>query len=802
MRLTNNQTIVSIFMMIIGCSYSYSSFAQEDIPLFSLSGEVTDQQGASVPFAYVSIDSLKVGITADEKGRYRLKNIPFGRHKITARSAGFKSQTEVVTLKNQSKRNVDFSLEEEAQALEEVTIIGESKSESLRVSAKAVSVLETREVKLQAADLGDVLTQVAGVNVRKSGGLGSSNRLSLNGLTDDQIRFMVDGIPLDLMGYSNGIANVPVNLTERVEVYKGVVPIALGADALGGAVNLTTPKELSSNAGNVSYQIGSFGTHRIAANGELNFKGSGLFISGSGYYDYTKNDYKIEVEEQLPENPRGRLSPVTVRRFHDTYGAYGMRATLGIRNKSWTEELSFEVFTNQYDQDIQNNLVMAIPYGEIVEGATNYGALLRYQHKVLQKLEIDLAAGYYDNEFYAVDTSRFIYNWFGERVTDENGDVLFRQPGEVEATDRLLWDKVSYARTNLSYQINDRHSIGYALAPTHSRRTGDERWLEEQIPIDPLNDKNTIFNLTQGLDYSWKSQNGKWGNTFFLKDYRQTLKIEEALRDQEESRKVSYQGLGNYARLKLNDRWLLKLSYERSIRLPRITEVFATSVLDQNNLDLLPERSHNVNMEANYRNKVESATDWGINLTVFGRSIDNLIVFFANDITGGYQNVDQVQSKGMELSAFWESPNNQLRLDGNTTWLDFRNTSNEGRYAGFEGDRIPNRPYYFVNGSSKYSFTDIRKPNDKLSFFYNMQYVHEFFRGWESAGSNSILAGSKDIIPSQLIQNVGLTYESLLKSVKLSYTFQIQNLMNDRNFDFFGVQKPGRAFYFKLTTQF
>ncbi|MEM6816957.1 MAG: ligand-gated channel protein, partial [Bacteroidota bacterium] len=82
------------------------------------------------------------------------------------------------------------------------------------------------------------------------------------------------------------------------------------------------------------------------------------------------------------------------------------------------------------------------------------------------------------------------------------------------------------------------------------------------------------------------------------------------------------------------------------------------------------------------------------------------------------------------------------------------------------------------------------------------QYVHEFFRGWESAGSNSILAGSKDIIPSQLIQNVGLTYESLLKSVKLSYTFQIQNLMNDRNFDFFGVQKPGRAFYFKLTTQF
>ena len=37
-----------------------------------------------------------------------------------------------------------------------------------------------------------------------------------------------------------GIANVPVNLIERVEIYRGVVPIRFGADALGGAVNLVS----------------------------------------------------------------------------------------------------------------------------------------------------------------------------------------------------------------------------------------------------------------------------------------------------------------------------------------------------------------------------------------------------------------------------------------------------------------------------------------------------------------------------------------------------------------------------------
>ncbi len=105
-----------------------------------------------------------------------------------------------------------------------------------------------------------------GLSVRRYGGLGSSARISMNGLYDDQIRLFLDGVPLDLAGYPFGIENVPVNLIDRIEVYRGVVPVRFGADALGGAINLVSDQRYQNHLA-ASYQVGSFGTHRLSVGG-------------------------------------------------------------------------------------------------------------------------------------------------------------------------------------------------------------------------------------------------------------------------------------------------------------------------------------------------------------------------------------------------------------------------------------------------------------------------------------------------------------------------------------------------------
>ncbi len=152
----------------------------------------------------------------------------------------------------------------DAELLSDITVTAEDESIELKQSAQAVQVVETEQAQLESADLGEVLARTQGVGVRRSGGLGSNIRFSLNGLTDDQIRFFVDGLPMDMTGYSFGIGNVPVNLVERVEIYKGVVPVRFGADALGGAVNMVTDDTVEGTHGSVSQQIGSFGTQRTS----------------------------------------------------------------------------------------------------------------------------------------------------------------------------------------------------------------------------------------------------------------------------------------------------------------------------------------------------------------------------------------------------------------------------------------------------------------------------------------------------------------------------------------------------------
>src|SRR5262249_14036852 len=138
------------------------------------------------------------------------------------------------------------------------------------------------------------MARTQGVSVRREGGLGSGTRFSLNGLTDDQIRFFLDGVPLDLAGYPFGLANVPVNLVERAEIYRGVVPIRFGADALGGAVNLVTEKITPGTHGSASYQVGSFGTHRATLALRHLDAESGFFARASGFFDYAKNDYAVD----------------------------------------------------------------------------------------------------------------------------------------------------------------------------------------------------------------------------------------------------------------------------------------------------------------------------------------------------------------------------------------------------------------------------------------------------------------------------------------------------------------------------
>ena len=92
----------------------------------------------------------------------------------------------------------------------------------------------------RAMSLPQILNQTAGVKIREASGVGSNFELNINGLQGNAIRFFKNGILTDYLGRANQLNLIPSGLISNIEIYKGVLPIELGADALGGGINITT----------------------------------------------------------------------------------------------------------------------------------------------------------------------------------------------------------------------------------------------------------------------------------------------------------------------------------------------------------------------------------------------------------------------------------------------------------------------------------------------------------------------------------------------------------------------------------
>lgn len=756
----------------------------------TIKGKVVSNNDTPIPYAYVSIDALNKTTVTDARGNYQFLEIPQGDHNLTVSSLGYQTQTTTITIINTETKVYNFKLISAYRELDEVNITVDSEERVLEKSDKAIQVIDTKKAKEQTADLGEVIAASEGVSVRRSGGLGSATRFSLNGLTDNQVRFFIDGMPLQYSPYSVGIANVPVNLIERAEIYKGVVPIAFGADALGGAVNIVTTDYKPGIQQQLSYQTGSFGTHRGTYDLKYQNQSSGLIVGFSGFYDFSKNNYLVHVEHP---NEKGKLEEVTVPKFHDDYEAYNGQLTLGVADKKWTDKATVKIYnTSTYDEVQHNNVMSGVPYGDIVYTTDIAGVILDYELEDSLDFKTDIKAGYNYEERQFLDTGACVYNWMGECFLRRNN------PGELSgwggASNQFTWINSAFIRINQSYVFNERHKLNWNLSPSYEYRTGDERLVGT---YDPFTSKSTLLTWVNGASYNYKNSKESFKNTFFIKTYYQSIDAEEPAVGwgdfNTESRKTSYLGWGNSIKLNLSEQLFIKPSYEWATRLPSPNEVFGDGSFTGNNFDIKPERSHNINLGAYWVSK-NNIVNFGINS--FARLIDNYIILIpTNDRSGIYQNVFEARSLGLEANTKVQLLDKKLSITANTTYMDFRNNSNQGTFGSFYGDRIPNQPYFFVNANSSYIINLPKRDNQRLTVFANTRYIKDFYLSWESLGHKDF----KFTIPYQLTANAGITYELLIVKKPLTATAEVRNLTNAQVFDFFGVQRPGRAFYIKLT---
>lgn len=191
------------------------------------------------------------------------------------------------------------------------------------------TTIELEGAAESATSLAEELEAAPSVEVRRSGGIGSPAFLSIRGSDPYQVRVTLDGVPLNgARNASFDLATVPVELLGSATVHRGITPVQTGSPLPGGALELRT--RFGEQGTRVFLGGGSFGSRRVGVS-NLSTPGDGdLLISAT--YAGSANRYQFFDDGGTPFNEGDDRE---IRRANADVDAGGMLIRHRERLGSW-----------------------------------------------------------------------------------------------------------------------------------------------------------------------------------------------------------------------------------------------------------------------------------------------------------------------------------------------------------------------------------------------------------------------------------------------------------------------------------
>ena len=773
-------------MLLAGLLGLFSVAAQSIV----VRGTVRDAAGQPIPAATVAYGPSR-GTYTDHLGRYSL-DLPAGRTTLTVSCLGYKTVHATIDPAQTTTR--DFVLEEDAVTLNVVEVYGKSPTQRLRESAFAAAAPDVKAQLNQLHDLNALVGRTAGVKVREAGGVGSDFELSINGLSGNSIRYFMDGLPLATKGSGVSPANLPVNLIERVEIYKGVVPAYLGADALGGAVNIITRRE-QRNYIDASYGIGSFHTHKADLFAQIVDRRTGIILRPAAGFNFSKNDYLMRGVELWDEAAQ-EFRLTNRRRFHDDYLSALMQLEAGVSRRTWADELFLSASYSTTRKELQTGAMQTIVYGAAERQTAAWNIAARYAKKslFLPGLNLSLSASHTWDHAQTIDTTFRKYRWDGTYIHSARSEIMGR-----DRMHRHYRRPMTLLRLGLDYHFNPHHTLNlnYLMNRTGNRRT-------DEVDSDFIPSNDIFAKYTLGLTYSQSFLQDRWQNTFFVKNYTNYLHVEQqelpwitGSREVRGASTKNHTGYGLATRYAFpTDACALKASYEHSLRLPMSRELLGNGTTVYANLRLRPENSHNINLGLFGTLRPAPGHLLSYELNAFYRNVKDYIRLVVSETEGTsqYDNVPGVGIKGLEGELRYAYAD-LLLVVANGSWEDARSMTRyypDGKEMITYRNRIPNRPWLFANVEATLKRRDLLIPHSTVRLTYNFDFVRSFFLTWEGYGS----LDSKSRIPTQYRHDVALSLS--LADERYNVSLSCNNLFDRTLYDNYKLQKPGRAFFCKL----
>lgn len=485
---------------------------------YTVSGSIKDaKSGEIISGAIVRVSELKgIGASANEYGFYSL-TLTEGKYTLEITSLGYKKTLkEVVLDKNIS---IDFSLEAEAAALEEVVVSSEREDKNVKSAETGVVKLDVKEIAKIPVFAGEkdiikTLQLTPGIKSVSDGNAG----FYVRGGSASQNLILLDEAPVynasHLLGFFSTFNSDAV---KDVTVYKGEMPSQYG----GRLASVLDVKMLDGN--DQTYHVGGgigLISSRINIQGPIVKNRGSFLISGRRSYadvflkatDKFKNDalyfYDLNLKANYILNDKNRifLSGYFGQDKLDV-GSFGVNWGNATGTLRWNSIVSPKCFSNtsfifsNYNyliaSDVNINIKSKIRDYNLKEDFTyliNPRNKMRFGfnsiHHTITPGQISSSstavnfvslqeryawenAIYFSNEWSATEKLSMIYGLRLSSFSELGGGSFYSYDSKGNVTDTTYYKSGQFVKTYL--ELEPRFSASYLLGKTNSMKFGYAR---------------------------------------------------------------------------------------------------------------------------------------------------------------------------------------------------------------------------------------------------------------------------------------------------------------------------------------
>ena len=740
-----------------------------------LSGKITDK-ATQKPLigADIYLKELKKGANADTQGNFHLKGIPEGNYTIIGSYLGYQSFSKKIYLKGQER--LDISLKEQAEEISGVTVSGKSIAHQKKEESMPVTVIDMSNMRGTVSNVQDILAKTVGVTLRTSGGVGSSSRISIRGLEGKRIGFFIDELPMSEQTDYLDINDIPVDMIDRIEIYKGVVPARFGGSSLGGAINIVI-REYPDKYADLSYGYESFNTHKAQGVFKRNLKARGLVFGIGGGYTTSDNNYTFDSPYR---------EGLRITRNHDKYRKYIIGGSFKAK-KWWFDEVEFEpvvVKTYKEIQGIEYDIREAHSES-LMAGLANK---LTKDNFLTEGLNFDMFNGVVLTKMNFIDKATRRYEWDGSSYPTPSrygGEVGYNFPSDSDD------QKLSFInKTNLEYIINERHSFNFNSVFSIAKGTPKDELktlsLGKQVNFD-----SRMHSWVSGVTYDLRSLDDVFLNSLTVRYYQYTMHTQMAPLFVPGKYDVDLQknnwGVNNAMRYRFLPSLMGKLSAGYEVRIPSENELLGDGISVVPSADLLPERNASANLGLLFDLTGKHPTNAQIEMNFFYMYLQDMIRYTAGLIGAQYQNFGEMRTLGVEFEAKADVLPS-LYAYVNTTYQDLRDTRDYEPASTVpnptKNKRMPNIPYLMANAGIEFHRENLLGGNGQNTrLFADVAFVEEYFYDFE------LTQLQKRRIPRSTTIDIGFEHSFLNK--KLFISGKLRNVTNEKTLSEFNRPLPG-----------